>query len=184
MKELMELFAIFAKIGCFTFGGGYAMLPVIQDEVVAKRHWATDEEVLNYYAVGQCTPGIIAVNTATFIGYKQKGVLGAIFATLGMVFPSLVIITIISAFIQNFADLAVVRHAFNGIRAAVAVLVINAIIKMWPSSIKDAFGIVVFLITLTAGILFDFSPVYVVIVSAVLGIAANTIREKRGAAHD
>lgn len=184
MKELLELFVIFAKIGCFTFGGGYAMLPVIEDEVVTKRHWATDEEILNYYAVGQCTPGIIAVNTATFIGYKQRGILGGIFATLGMVFPSLVIITIISAFLQNFADLPVVRNAFNGIRAAVAVLVINAIIKMWPFSIKDTFGIVVFLITLAAGILFDLSPVIVVVVSALLGIFVNILRERQGTKHD
>ena len=113
MKEYWELFYSFAKIGAFTFGGGYAMLPLIQREVVEKKHWATEEEIMDYYAVGQCTPGIIAVNTATFIGYYKKGIIGGIFATLGVIFPSIVIILLIASLLQNFSDLAIVQHALG-----------------------------------------------------------------------
>ena len=112
MKELLDMFFTFARIGGLTFGGGYAMLPMLQKEVVEHRGWATEDELMDYYAVGQCTPGVIAVNTATFIGYKQRGVIGAIFATLGVVFPSLVIIITIAAFVSNFADLPAVKNAF------------------------------------------------------------------------
>ena len=106
MKTLIDLFFTFCRIGGLTFGGGYAMLPMIQKEIVEEKKWATEEEVLDYYAVGQCTPGIIAVNTATFIGYKVQGIIGAIVATLGVVFPSLIIITIIAALLKNFASYA------------------------------------------------------------------------------
>ena len=115
MKELMDLFLTFAKIGGFTFGGGYAMLPILQREVVEKKGWATEEELMDYYAIGQCTPGVIAVNTATFIGYKFKGITGGIIATLGCVFPSLVIIAIIAACLQTFAQFAVVQFALSGV---------------------------------------------------------------------
>ena len=111
-NEYLDLFLTFARIGGLTFGGGYAMLPILQREVVEKRGWATENELSDYYAIGQCTPGIIAVNVATFIGNKRKGVLGGIIATFGVVFPSLVIITLIAAFLQNFADLEIVKHAF------------------------------------------------------------------------
>ena len=131
MNEYLDLFLTFARIGGLTFGGGYAMLPMLQREVVEKRGWATEGELMDYYAIGQCTPGIIAVNTATFIGHKNKGILGGIIATLGVVFPSLVIITIIAAFISNFAELAVVQNAFAGIRVCVCVLILNAVIKLW-----------------------------------------------------
>ena len=103
MKEYIDLVVTFFKIGIMTFGGGYAMLPMIQREVVEKRGWATEEEILNYYAIGQCTPGVIAVNTATFIGDKRKGILGGFLATLGVVMPSLIIISVIAAVLNNFA---------------------------------------------------------------------------------
>ena len=122
MKELINLFWAFCKIGGLTFGGGYAMLPMLQKEVVENNKWATEKELLDYYAVGQATPGIIAVNTATFVGYKQKGIIGAAIATWGVVFPSLVIIMTIAGFIDNFSDLNIVEHAFSGIRIAVCVL--------------------------------------------------------------
>ena len=109
MKILWDMFFAFARIGGLTFGGGYAMLPMLQREVVERRGWATEEELADYYAIGQCTPGVIAVNTATFIGYRQAGVIGGIFATLGVVFPSLVIITVIAAFLTNFACLYLMR---------------------------------------------------------------------------
>lgn len=114
MKDLMNLFIIFFRIGAFTFGGGYAMLPALQMELVEKRSWVSDEEILDYYAIGQCTPGIIAINTATFVGYKRKGLIGGIVATLGMVAPSLIIITTIAAFFKHFQDIEVVQRAFGG----------------------------------------------------------------------
>ncbi len=122
-----ELFWTFAKIGAFTFGGGYAMLPMIQAEVVSKKHWATDDDILDYFAVGQCTPGVIAVNTASFVGYYRKGIPGCIAATLGVIFPSLVIILVIAALLSSFASIPLVQHALGGIRIAVAVLIVQAV---------------------------------------------------------
>ncbi len=177
MSELWDLFLTFCRIGGLTFGGGYAMLPMLQKEVVEKRKWATEEQIMDYYAVGQCTPGIIAVNTATFVGYNNRGVMGAIVATTGVVFPSLVIIMIIAAFISNFADLAVVEHAFAGIRVAVGVLVLNAVVKLWKSGVKDFVGIVIFLVTFAVSVIFNLSPVYVVMGAIAVGIIAG---RKRG----
>lgn len=105
MKEYWTLFWTFCRIGGLTFGGGYAMLPMLEKEVVERHHWTTQDQLLDYFAIGQCTPGIIAVNTATFIGYNRRGVLGAIIATLGVVFPSFVIISLISAVLSNFAHM-------------------------------------------------------------------------------
>ncbi len=145
------------------------MLPMLQQEVVEKRHWATEKEIMDYYAIGQCTPGIIAVNTATFIGYKTSGLLGAIFATAGMVFPSLVIITVIAAFIQNFADLQIVKDAFAGIRVCVGVLILNAVIKFWKSSVIDRTTSVLCILVFLIMILFDISPIFVVLLSGAAG---------------
>ncbi len=181
MKELLDLFFTFARIGGLTFGGGYAMLPMLQKEVVEKRGWATNEELMDYYAIGQCTPGIIAVNTATFIGNKTRGVIGGIVATLGVVFPSLVIITIIAAFISNFADLAVVKNAFAGIRVCVFVLILNAVVKLGKSSIKDAVTLGIFLVVLIGSLLLDVSPIIFVLIAAVVGIAAQVLLKKGGA---
>ena len=123
MNILVSLFLTFARIGVCTFGGGYAMLPILQRELVEDKKWATETELADYYAVGQCTPGIIAVNTATFVGRSQAGIAGGVVATLGLVFPSLVIIMVIAAFLQNFMHLEFVIHAFNGVRAGVVALI-------------------------------------------------------------
>lgn len=176
MKELFELFWLFAKMGSVTFGGGYAMLPMLQKEVVDKYHWATEDELMDYYAIGQCTPGIIAVNTATFIGYKRRGLIGAAFSTLGMVFPSLVIITVIAAFIQNFAHIEAVQHAFAGIRVAVCVLILTAVIKLGKNAIKDKAGLVIFLLVVAGGILLSASPVLIVVLAAVAGVVIRKVR--------
>ncbi len=151
-----------------------------EQEVVEKRKWATNEEVMDYYAVGQCTPGIIAVNTATFIGYKQRGVIGGIAATAGVIFPSIVIISIIAACLQNFADLPVVQHAFGGIRVAVAVLVTTAIIKLWKTGVKDKLGIAICIGTFVVQVLLGLSPVYIVIAAILLGIAVKTLEKRKG----
>ncbi len=165
MKELLDLFLIFAKIGGFTFGGGYAMLPMLQREVVENRHWATEEELMDYYAIGQCTPGIIAVNTATFIGYKVKGVIGGIIATLGVVAPSIVIITVIALLLRNFAQFEAVQHIFNGIRVCVCVLILDAVIKLGKKSIVDSATLILFLIVVAVS-LFTPVPTYMLVIFA------------------
>ncbi len=170
MKELIDLFTVFFKMGAFTFGGGYAMLPIIQEEIVDKRQWATNEEVIDYYAIGQCTPGIIAVNTATFIGYKRKGILGGTIATLGLVAPSVLIITVIARFFKHFQDYAPVQHAFAGIQAAVVALIVSAVMKMYKQSVNDGLGIFLFGISFFIIAFFNLSPIIVIILAALVGI--------------
>ena len=170
MNKYLDLFLTFARIGGLTFGGGYAMLPMLQKEVVEKRGWATEEELMDYYALGQCTPGIIAVNTATFVGQNTAGNLGGIIATLGVVFPSLIIINLIAMFLQNFADLAVVQNAFAGIRVCVCVLVFNAVVKLWKKAVVDKKTLVIFLIVLIGNFVFDVAPTIFVIFAALGGI--------------
>ncbi|MCI9288298.1 MAG: chromate transporter [Oscillospiraceae bacterium] len=137
MNILVSLFLTFARIGVCTFGGGYAMLPILQRELVEDKKWATETELADYYAVGQCTPGIIAVNTATFVGRSQAGIAGGVVATLGLVFPSLVIIMVIAAFLQNFMHLEFVIHAFNGVRAGVVALILSSVIKLFKNAVMD-----------------------------------------------
>ena len=170
MKELLRLFLAFAKIGGFTFGGGYAMLPILQREIVDKRQWSTQEELMDYFAIGQCTPGIIAVNTATFIGYKRKGVFGGIFATLGVVAPSVVIITVIAAFIRNFQHIEMVQWAFEGIRAAVVALILSAVIKLGKKSLVDAATVAIFLIVAVMSAVTDLSPAIFVVAAGLCGL--------------
>ena len=169
MKELLELFLTFAKIGVMTFGGGMAMLPILEREVVQNKHWATEEELVDYFAIGQCTPGIIAVNTATFVGQKRKGAMGGITATLGVVFPSLVIITILAGLITNFAHLAWVQNAFAGIQVCVCVLILNAVLKLLKKSVVDKRTAVIFVIVLLGNMLLSVSPVWFVLLSALSG---------------
>lgn len=170
MKQLLELFLTFAKIGGFTFGGGIAMLPMLQKEIVEKKNWATQEELMDYYAIGQCTPGIIAINTATFVGYKQKGIIGGIFATLGMAFPSVVIITLIAALVSNFQDLQVVQWAFGGIRAAVVALILSSVIKLMKKSVIDIPTAVIFLAVAVLSTIANVSPVVFVLIAGAIGV--------------
>jgi chromate transporter len=170
MNIYLDLFLTFAKIGLFTFGGGLAMLPMLQAEVVNKKHWATDEDLVDYFAVGQCTPGIIAVNTASFVGYYQRGIKGCICATAGIIFPSLVIILTLATVLQNFADLPVVQHALSGIRIAVCVLIVQAVWKMAKSSVKNSFGAILFLTALILSLFTDVSPILIVLMGAAAGV--------------
>lgn len=170
MKKLWELFVTFFKIGMVTFGGGYAMLPIIQREIVDKKQWATDEQVVEYYAIGQCTPGLIAVNTATFVGNEVAGIAGGIIATFGFILPSFFIIMIIASLLQNFADISIVKNAFAGIRVCVCVLILQAVINMWKNSISDPFTIVIYFGILIASSFFSVSPVALVLIAAVGGI--------------
>lgn len=168
---LWTLYRTFFTIGLLTFGGGYAMLPMLEREVVDKHKWATREELLDYYAIGQCTPGIIAVNTATFIGYSVKGVLGGITATLGVISPSIVIILAIAAILGQVSDLAVVQHAFAGIRPVVGALIIGSVIKLFRSNVKNIWQILLCIAAFVVIALLGQSPVWVVVGAALLGAA-------------
>ena len=170
MKTLWTLFITFAKVGVMTFGGGYAMLPILQREVVEAKGWATEEELMDYYAIGQCTPGIIAVNTATFIGMKYKGILGGILATLGVVFPSLVIISAIAGILTEFSHLLWVQNAFAAIRVCVCVLIFNAVRKLVKKAVVDLWSLLIFLIIFAASLFTALSPVFYVVLAAVAGI--------------
>ena len=170
MKKYIDLFLAFAKIGVMTFGGGYAMLPMLERELIDNRGWTTNEELMDYFAVAQCTPGVIAVNTATFIGYKLYGNLGGIVATLGVVFPALVIITTIAGVLTNFADIPAVKHAFAGVRVCVCVLIFNAVVKLWKGAIKDKAALVLFVVIFLLSVFLDVSPVVYVIACAAAGI--------------
>ena len=192
MNLCLDLFITFARIGVCTFGGGYAMLPILQRELVENKKWATEGELADYYAVGQCTPGIIAVNTATFVGRSQAGVIGGVFATLGLVFPSLVIIMLIAAFLQNFMHIAWVTHAFNGVRAGVVALILSSVIKLfknavidWPTRIIYAVVLVLAgygaLFTMPQGILGTVlgvvtSPVFLVIAAGAAGLCVRAAK--------
>lgn len=146
------------------------MLPILQKEFVVNRSWVTDEELMDYFAIGQCTPGIIAVNVSTFIGNKQKGILGAIVSTLGFVTVPISLILIISAFLKNFADLEIVNHAFAGIRVAVCVLILNAVERLWKKSIINNIAFGLFLVIFALTIFTDISPAIFVILAGITGI--------------
>ncbi len=180
MKELLTLYGLFFKIGAMTFGGGYAMLPMLERELVTNRKFVTMEEIMNYFAVGQCTPGIIAVNTATFIGYKRKGILGGIFATLGVITPSIIIISLLASVLSFFAGNQIIDHAFAGISVAVCALILQAILKLSKSGIKDIFTGAVALISFILIFFVDFiSPIMVIIAAAVAGVIFKAVTDKK-----
>ncbi len=179
MKELFSLFFTFAKVGVMTFGGGYAMLPILQREVVEKKNWATDEELMDYFAIGQCTPGIIAVNTATFIGQKKKGVLGGIISTLGVVFPSLIIISLLAGVIEAFSHIVLVQNAFGGIRICVCVLILNAVIKLFKKAIIDWKTLLIFLLVTVGSTFTSLSPVIFIVIAALLGVIINVLEGRK-----
>ena len=175
--SLWTLFWTFAKMGVMTFGGGYAMLPILQREVVESKHWVS-EEIMDYYAIGQCTPGIIAVNTATFIGQKKRGIAGGIMATLGVVFPSVVIISILAGLITNFSHLVWVQNAFAGIQVCVCVLIFNAVMKLLKKSVVDKRTATIFVVVLVGSVFLDLSPAWFVIAAAVAGILLKNLEVK------
>lgn len=168
-----QLFRAFFRVGILTFGGGYAMLPILRREVVETHSWCTDEELADYYAVGQCTPGIIAVNTATFIGYRLAGVPGGVFATLSLTLPSFVIILLIAAVLQNFAEYPAVINAFAGIRVAVTALIVNAVVRLLRSSVVDRLTLVIFLAVTILSVGFSVSPIVFVLAAGLCGIVAK-----------
>ena len=178
MKQLWDLFLAFARVGVMTFGGGYAMIPILEREIVDRHGWASEEELMDYYAVGQCTPGVIAVNTATFIGCKVAGTIGGIVATLGVVFPSVVIITVIAGILTSFAEVPAVKSAFAGIRVCVCVLIFNAVLKLWKKAVVDKATLVLFLGVFLLSAFFDISPIVFVVFCAAAGIVLTRMGVK------
>ena len=177
--KLASLFLSFAKIGVMTFGGGYAMLPMLEREVVDNRGWTTGEQMMDYYAVGQCTPGVIAVNVSTFIGYNERGLMGAVVAMLGIVFPSLVIIMSLASVLMAFHENAYVAKAFAGIRIAVCALMLSAVIKLAKKAVSDIPTAVIAVSALLLQIFLGVSPILIVLFSAAVGIAVYFARKGR-----
>ena len=178
-KLLGQLYWAFLRIGGLTFGGGLTMLPMLKYELVEKKNWISEDELLDCYAIGQCTPGIIAVNTATFVGYKKCGVAGGIASTAGMVTPSLVIITLLASFLQNFMDNMWLQHALMGVRGIVCALMMNTVLNLAKKSLTDVFTCVICGIVLVLCLLTEIPTILIVIVSALTGILAECIRKKK-----
>ena len=180
-SDLVELFFVFFKIGAVTFGGGYAMLPMLERELAEKRKWTTKETMLDYYAIGQSTPGIIAVNVATFIGFNKSGVIGALVATAGIVTPSIIIITVIARFIGNFSQIQWVQKALAGINVAVAALLTKSVWDFSKKAVKNLWGLFLLLAAFVAMYRFGVASVMVIAVSAFLGIAASFVAARKTA---
>lgn len=170
LMVLWQLFSVMFKVGLCTFGGGIAMLPILELELVEKRKWATSEELLDWFAIGQSTPGIIAVNVATFTGYKKAGVIGGCVGTFGMVFPSVIIITIIALFIGNFAEIAWVQRALRGINVAVAAILTSAVYKFSKKSVKNIFGFVLLLVSFLLIYVLNVGTIWIIIGSCLTGV--------------
>ena len=179
MRQFIKIFLTFARIGAFTFGGGYSMLPMFQRDLVEKNGWLTETEMTDFFSVSQCLPGIIAVNTSVFVGHKQAGRAGGIAAALGIITPSIAIIMIIAAFITRFSDIPAVQNAFAGIRACVCVLIINTIIKLWKSAIVDKISLLIFAVVFAVSF-FTSLPVAVLVVAAgAVGIGIKALRRRK-----
>lgn len=179
MNKYLDLFLTFAKIGTFTFGGGYSMLPMIQREIVERKQWTTNEDIINYYAVGQCTPGVIAVNTATFVGSKTAGIPGGIIATLGIITPSIIIIMIIANILNLFLENAFVKKALSGVRTTVCALMIYSIWGMIKKSVKDISCFFLLTAAIASTLFFDISPVYISITGIIIGIINSLCRKEK-----
>jgi len=179
LKKLWQIFASFFKIGAFTFGGGYAMIPLIQHEAVEKRKWVTDEDILDIVAIAESTPGPIAINSATFVGYRAAGVVGSVCATLGVVIPSFVIILALSFVLAQFQDVQAVKYAFNGIRVGVLALLIKALWSMYKKSPKGWVAYVIMGASLLLTAVFSVNVIFVIIGCAVFGIVTSRIMERR-----
>lgn len=181
IKNLLNLYFSFAKIGTFTIGGGLAMMPMMQAELIEKRKWITDEELIDYYAVGQSTPGIVAVNVATFVGYKQMGIIGGIFATLGMVTPSLVIIMILASLINSINDFPIIQKALKGINVAVAALLTSTIINFMKKTIKKFTNAIFMLISFLLVFVLKLPSFWIILFALLIGVVL-TYKEKKKAA--
>ena len=187
MNDLLELYLTFVKLGSVTFGGGYAMLPILERELVEKRCWTTMDELRDYFSIGQCTPGIIALNVSTFIGEKRGGVPGALAASLGFLTAPITLILIIAAFLQNFATYPVVQHAFAGVRVCVCVLIVQAVLRLWKRSVVDGFTFALYIMVFALNAFGGLLPVKVpaaalVLLAGAAGLIASLkgVRERTG----
>lgn len=178
MKLLLQLYWTFFKIGGLTFGGGLTMLPMLEHELVQKRNWVTEDEILDYYAIGQCTPGIIAVNTATFVGHKKKGIAGGIFATLGMVSPSVIIITIVAAFLKNYMDNVWFQHAMMGVRGIVCALMLNTVINLAKKSLINVTTCIIACIAMLLALFTGCPTIVIVVLAGLTGFILDKFSKK------
>lgn len=179
LLQLFDLYFSFAKIGTFTIGGGLAMMPMMQKELIEKRHWITEEDLIDYYAVGQSTPGIVAVNVATFVGFRQVGIIGGIFATLGMVTPSLVIIMILAKFINSISDYPIAQKALRGINVAVAALMTSVIVKFAKKTIKKITNAIFMLISFSLVFFLKVPSFYIIITALIIGVILTVINLRK-----
>lgn len=182
MKEYFELYWAFFRIGGLTFGGGLSMLPMLKYELVEKKKWVSEEQLLDCYAVGQCTPGIIAVNTATYVGYLKKGLAGAIWGTAGMITPSILMITTLCLFLNNFMDNVWVQHALMGIKGVVCALMLGTVISLAKKSLVSPLCVVIGVIAMILAMFTDIPTVLIVVVAAIAGILYEKV--KGGAKHE
>ena len=176
---ILDLYLTFFRIGILTFGGGLTMLPLLKYELVETKKWITEEKILDCYAIGQCTPGIIAVNTATYVGYLKKGVLGGIFATLGMVSPSVIIITLVAMFLQNFMDIAIVQHALMGIRGAVCALMLNTVISLAKKSLVSVEAVIICIVALVLCLFTEVPTILLIILAGLSGVILEKIKANK-----
>ena len=182
LKELFSFYMIFFRMSAVTFGGGYAMLPILRREFVDNLGWMDEETILDYYALSQSLPGLIAVNVSVFIGYRYKGVLGAVVAALGMVSPCILIITAIALFLSGFRDNVYVQHALAGVSVCVVALILQTVLGLWKKGVKDKLGIVIFAVMFALSLLTEISPVVLVVGCGAVGVIAGMLRKDRGEA--
>ena len=178
MRKYVKIFLTFARIGAFTFGGGYSMLPIMQRDFVAKNGWLTESELTDFFSVSQCLPGIIAVNTSVLVGNKLAGRTGGLAAALGMISPSILVILIIAAFISNFSDIPAVQHAFSGIRVCVCVMIFNTVIKLWKSAVVDKFSLAIFAAVFAVSVFTSIPVAAVILAAGAVGIGLKSLRRR------
>ena len=176
MRKLLKLFLTFARIGAFTFGGGYSMIPMFTRDIVEKNCWISEAELMDFISVGQCLPGIFAVNTSLFVGHKQAGKAGGIAAALGMIFPSILIILLIAAFITQLSDIPAVQNAFAGIRVCVCVLIINAVLKLFKNAVIDKPTLIIYIVVIAISLFTSFPVALIVIAAGTAGIIISQLR--------
>jgi chromate transporter len=170
VKEYLDLILTFVKIGCMTFGGGYAMIPVLEREIIHKKGWITMEDLMDYYTIAQITPGVIAVNTATFIGCRRRGPLGGIVSTVGFLVPGICVMIVFSLFIKRFAEYPLVQHVFAGVRIAVGALILDTLMKLLKGLFRDPASVVIFILGFSLQAVFSASPVLIVAGAGAAGL--------------
>lgn len=176
MPILIDLYLTFFRIGILTFGGGLTMLPLLKYELVESKKWISEEKLLDCYAIGQCTPGIIAVNTATYVGYLKSGVFGGILATLGMVSPSVIIISLVALFMQNFMEVAIIQHALMGIRGAVCALMLNTVVSLAKKSLTSYVNVIICADALVLALFTKIPTIFIIILAGISGVVIDRIK--------